>query len=521
MISIKKLSVLHIFLILHFNKNHHLLMNFTDILNKIVNSTAQYSHRNAFCIAEKYITYNEFSQSISNIRNKISKIDDTEKVIGVITNDDLDTYSTLIALWLEGRAYVPINPLNPIERNLSIIKQANVKSLFNSSIETENLYKTKIIYTSKLQKTQINLSFKESLDNELAYILFTSGSTGVPKGVPITRGNLASFMDSVEAMQMDFSENDRFLQMFDLTFDLSVWSFLQPLCVGATIYTIPQGEIKYMYAYSLLEEHDITVALMVPSMLSFLRPFLEDVELPKLRYSLFCGEALHADTTIEWSKSVRNARIFNVYGPTEATIFCTQYEVERDKKIIANNGIVSIGKQMKNIVCEIIDENNKPVKVGEKGELCLSGTQLTYGYLDNENLNKTAFIKIGNKIYYKTGDLCYIDENKLFMYCGRTDNQIKIQGYRVELSEIEYNIREYNKSSNVAAVATNFENGTSEIHVFVDNINANSNDIISFTKEKLPAYMVPKKVHIIKEFPLNSNGKIDRKELQKMVTDSR
>ncbi len=151
----------------------------------------------------------------------------------------------------------------------------------------------------------------------------------------------------------------------------------------------------------------------------------------------------------------------------------------------------------------------------------MSGTQLTYGYLDNENLNKTAFIKIGNKIYYKTGDLCYIDENKLFMYCGRTDNQIKIQGYRVELSEIEYNIREYNKSSNVAAVATNFENGTSEIHVFVDNINANSNDIISFTKEKLPAYMVPKKVHIIKEFPLNSNGKIDRKELQKMVTDSR
>jgi len=493
-------------------------MVFQDILNQIVESINLYPNRNAFCIGEVRTSYREFGEAVSAIRRQLHAQNSTGNHVGVVLNDDFLTYSALVALWFEGKAYVPINPELPDERNCSIIEQAEISILLNSGAPMLQ----RLGSSSKLTEINIaepndgplDLSAVPVADQELVYILFTSGSTGVPKGVPISRMNVVKFMEGVAAMKMEFSPEDKFLQMFDLTFDLSVWSFLQPLCVGASQFPIPHGEIKYMAAYEIIEEQEITVALMVPSVLNFLRPYFEDLDFPKMRYSLFCGEALYGDVVKEWTAIVPNAKVYNVYGPTEATIFCSQYEIPRDREIVCANGIVNIGIPLSNTDLIIVDEQLRPAKVGERGELCIGGLQVTQGYIHNESLNQSAFFEYHGRRYYRSGDICFTDESGNLMYSGRLDSQIKIQGFRIELSEIEFQARAAVDPFGVAAVAIADDKGMYEIHLFVNNPNVNVQETTAILKQKLPVYMVPKQIHGIETFPLNVNGKIDRKLLK-------
>jgi amino acid adenylation domain-containing protein len=493
-------------------------MEFQDILNQIVESINRHPNHCAFCIRDVKTSYSEFGLAISGIRKQLQEQKSTEKKVGVVLNDDFRTYAALVALWFEGKAYVPINPELPAERNNSIIKQAEIKVLLNSGTTMLGVLDSALelieINTAESEVEVLNLTIVPVADKELAYILFTSGSTGIPKGVPISRTNVAKFMEGVSDMKMEFSQEDKFLQMFDLTFDLSVWSFLQPLCLGATQFPIPHGEIKYMYAYELIEEQEITVALMVPSILNFLRPYFEDLNFPKMRYSLFCGEALYGDVVKEWTSIVPNAKVFNVYGPTEATIFCSQYEIPRNQEIACSNGIVNIGIPLTHTDLIIVDELLQPTKIGERGELCIGGLQVTSGYLNNEVLNQTAFFDFNNQRYYHSGDICFVDEAGHLMYSGRLDSQIKIQGFRIELSEIEFQARAVSDPYSVAAVAIADDNGIFEIHLFINNPQVNVHEITTLLKQKLPVYMVPKQIHGIETFPLNVNGKIDRKQLK-------
>jgi len=297
-------------------------------------------------------------------------------------------------------------------------------------------------------------------------------------------------------------------------------SYLVPLCKGACVYTVPSGDIKFTSAYSILEDYQITVALMVPSILNFLKKYFEEIRLESLRYSMFCGEALFSDLTQGWAECVPHALIQNVYGPTEATIFCLTYDWKRSEKNKENNGILCIGKPMNGIQAIIVDENLLAVPDGTPGELCLLGNQLTSGYLNNPVKNKDAFFSAiidGQKcIFYRTGDICFKDEAGDFLYSGRLDNQVKIQGFRVELSEIEYHARDFAKNSNAVALISQNATGQSLIHLFVENFK-DTNNLIDHLKNKLPPYMIPSEVRHVQNFPLNVNGKIDRNALQKLI----
>lgn len=498
-------------------------MTFQDILNQIVESIKSHPNSIAISIRNTDTSYYQFGLSISAIRSQI-KAYTSENNIGVVLNDDSLTYAALIALWFEGKAYVPINPDIPDERNSSIIAQANIHLLLNSGTPIKERLRSSSsiteINTAITNNKTLDLSINSVNDQSLAYILFTSGSTGVPKGVPISRMNIASFMEGVAAMNMQFSHEDKFLQMFDLTFDLSVWSFLQPLCVGASIHPIPHGEIKYMAAYEIIEDQAITVTLMVPSILNFLRPYFDDLSFPKMRYSLFCGEALYGDVVKEWTSIVPSAKVYNVYGPTEATVFCSQYEIPRNQEISCSNGIVNIGIPLTNTQFVIVDENLKPISFKDRGELCIGGLQVTQGYIQNTQLNQSSFFNIDEQRYYRSGDICFVDEFESLQYSGRLDSQIKIQGFRIELSEIEFLSRRAVEPYGAAAIAIADKNGMYEIHLFVDNPSLNSAELLLILKQKLPIYMVPKQIHLIEKFPLNVNGKIDRKSLKTSLIKS-
>lgn len=355
-------------------------------------------------------------------------------------------------------------------------------------------------------------------DESIAYILFTSGSTGKPKGVPISRGNLSSFIKAFWNIGFKLTEEDKCLQCFDLSFDLSVISYLVPLTVGACVFTIPAGGVKYIAIPEILEEYGLTFALMAPSTINYLKPYFDEIELPELKYSLFCGEALREEITDSWSKCVPNADVYNVYGPTEDTIFCTYYKFNKGGKNKSHNGILSIGKTMISGDVKVLNEDGAEAGIGELGELSLFGGQLFKEYWKNEEKTQDAFIvaKDGRK-YYKSGDVCFRDEDGDIMYSGRMDHQAKIQGFRVELGEIEFHAREYLKGPNVVCLAYDNAKGLTEIAMFIESQSLPTEKLIEYMRTKMPAYMIPSQIIFQEVFELNSNGKVDKNILQQLI----
>jgi len=490
------------------------------VLDPILSTFTKFKGRNSFLIGETFYTYNDLIQYVSKIRCEIRRRHNRSKNIGLVANDDIETYSAIIAIWLEGYAYVPVHPRYPEERSAEVFKQAGVELVADSL--GENTYKDfYVVNTGKLEPSILDIAPKGVSDSELAYILFTSGSTGSPKGVPITRGNLGSFMKSFWEVGFKIDENDRCLQCFDLTFDVSVQSFLVPLSKGACIYTIPHGQIKPGYAYTLMDEHKLTFGAMAPSMIRFLRPYFDEIKLPNIKYNILTAEASPLGLLEEWSRCVPNAEIYDFYGPTEATIYCTYYKFDRAGNNKHLNGMISIGRPLNGVRAIITDEEGFRLPNGKKGELCISGPQITPGYWNNIEKNVTAFLdkEIEGKSvrFYRTGDLCYFDPDGDIMYSGRLDFQVKIQGFRVELGEIEHHAREYLKGSDVVAIAFRNSSGNDAIALFVEKPSIKTEGLSDYLKSKIPYYMIPSRIVEKDTFPLNSNGKTDRNLLRKSI----
>jgi amino acid adenylation domain-containing protein len=488
-----------------------------QVLEPFIHSFNHYADKNAFCINNNFYTYRQLGETISAIRNEVKKLREDNVNIGLVANDDIETYAAIIALWLEGKCYVPVNPDTPRERNLNVLMQAGISVVIDSS-ELPVFTELEVIKSGELIFEEIDLVGRDIADEDRAYIFFTSGTTGVPKGVPITRSNLAGFIHAFFALDIKMDSGDKCLQMFDLTFDLSVMSYLAPLLKGACVYTIPKNKIKYNYIAELLDEHHLTVALMVPSIIHYLRPYFDEIDCASMKYSLFCGEALPVDVTKEWADCIPNAKIMNVYGPTEDTIFCTHYTYWNNSENKATNGLLCIGKAMEGTYTIIVNENNEIVETFEKGQLCLGGVQLTPGYWKNEEKNKETFFYTmyngESTRFYKTGDLCLADEDGDIMYLGRIDSQTKVQGFRVELSEIEFFAKEFLEKINVVAIAFTNQIGNTEIGMVIESGDFDTKQLVAYMKTKMPVYMIPTQITFVNAFPLNANGKIDRNTLK-------
>lgn len=492
-----------------------------SFLDKIHENLVRFKDRNAFFIEERYFTYGELGDAVNKVQNLLQKnVIGRQNTIGIITNNDLEAYASIIAAWFTRNIFVPINPRNPVQRNLEIIKQAGVHTVLTSGETTDHPLKSKGITIIGTKDPNVRSYIPvpdKGTDADIVYLLFTSGSTGKPKGVPINRKNLDSFVNSFISYGYEFSPDDRFLQIYDLSFDASVHCYTVPLVTGSCIYTVPQDEIKYLYALKLMKNHDLTFVKMPPSTLAYLRPYFKSIRLEKLKYSLFGGEALDGKLVNSWSDCIPNARIQNVYGPTEATINCLIYDWDKNRQDKQYNGIVSIGKPFGQNIAFVAGRQHIIVEPGRMGELYVAGSQITPGYWKNPGKNKTAFVELEynhkKERFYRTGDLAIVDKDGDFLYCGRMDEQVQIDGFRVELGEIEHHAREFLKGNNVAAVAVPGSQQTLEIHLFIENITVKKDELKKHLESRLPAYMQPAKIHTVKEFPKSAGGKINKKEL--------
>jgi non-ribosomal peptide synthetase component F len=286
-----------------------------------------------------------------------------------------------------------------------------------------------------------------------------------------------------------------------------------PLNLGACCYVVPQNGLKFLETIRLLKDHSITVSTFVPTILNHIDKYLNELQLPSLKYSFFIGDKLSHNLTCKWKKSIPNAEIFNFYGPTEATIMCSYYKWEESiSKIESVNDVVPIGKLFPNIDYKIINIENSP---SEKGELYIKGNQVITNY--NNRTNLESFKKIEEGItYYKTGDLVHLNKKGNLIYHSRVDRQVKINGYRIEINEIEACIR---RKINHPFCVTTFKNKNqlNELVLFIENKGEGEvEDLINFLKQELPSYMIPQTVINIKNIPYNSNQKIDFKKLNEI-----
>lgn len=486
-----------------------------EILSFLYNPSL--SESSALCLDDTYFSYSQLRERVFLIARHIDAHQLRNSMIGIYVSDHIDTYASILAVWITGNAYVPLHPSYPSGRIESIREMADLK-LVLSTIEDVPGISDKPVTTNTTRLSIEGLPptypLIERSQNDLAYILFTSGSTGVPKGVRINWGNLQSFLRHVDSMHLGLPEQARYLQMFEFTFDLSVVSILLPLIHGGTIYHVSSTRVKYLEIYRLLEEYEIHFAIIVPSVLAMLRPYFDSILLPNLRVMALSGEAVPLGLTQAWQVCCPNAQFYNFYGPTECTIFCTVYKIPRTE-IKSHNGIVCIGSPTIDSKAQLRDESGILTSSNLKGDLWIGGAQTSPGYIHIEELNARLFLEFEGIRYYNTGDIVIQDDDGDLFYLGRKDHQIKLNGYRVELSEVEYQAEQHLKLKTAAIVSTD-QKGIHHLILYVEGTEIDSETIRAQLQKALPKYMLPETILLMQAFPLNQNGKLDRNQLRSL-----
>jgi len=476
----------------------------------------QGSKNTAFVINDKAYSYAELGVLTRQYYHYL--LQHTEiKLIGISMHNDIYTYAFMTAVVLSNCGYVILNLNNPPERNNVIAQEAGLKHIVSSIADDTHTVPSFLEFTAldTIPRVQEPLSFTEPDPQSTAYILFTSGSTGKPKGVRITKQNLNAMLVAIRDIPIPISETDKVLQMFDLTFDGSVLMLFMPLCAGATVYTIDPAKIKYMDIARIMVTYPLTYVFVVPSIISLLKPLLALLHLPSITTFIVGAEATAKSRLDTIMPSIPNAAIWNLYGPTEATVCVMAYRLDANVDNELHNDLIPIGKPMPGVKHLIIAEGNVITACDVKGELFIGGEQLTDGYVNDEERNHNEFVYYDwngtPERFYATGDIVYKNKFGNYMYCGRKDRQVKIQGNRIELTEIEYHARQITGGQAIAMVQD--KDGVQRLHLFVEDYAGEKDTITQYLESHLPACMVPNDIINLKQFPATESDKTDMRKL--------
>lgn len=481
---------------------------------KIKQTFHKYPDAKALWIKDEFYTYHQLSNRTGAIVQYL-KVHHNESLIGILTHDTLDTYAAFIATWFCGIGFVPLSPSYPEERINDIVEQAGIKTLIISKeVESLNFDGIEVLNTEQLKVSEGQLDIKETVDPQfIACMLFTSGSTGQPKGVPMTYENVETTLDAYKALNYGPDVGDRCLQMFEFTFDMSLLSYLPAFLNGACVYSIVDDKYRFMTAFKVVKEQKLTHTVFVPSTLAFMQRYFSSFHFPDMMNCMVGGEPFNINLAQEWQKCVPNCRLVNISGPTETTMACMGYKVppEQPKQL---NDILAFGKPWKNTMAIVVNDNLEILPPFKKGELCFAGKNVMKGYWKNPEKNSEVFfdkeIEGKKHRFYATGDGAYMDNEGDFFTTGRIDYQVKIQGYRVEPGEIESLALQHCGPCLLVAIPYQKHEGFYSIQLFIEQKAQNQDTLMDFLKAKLPPYMVPERVNQMESLPLNRNGKIDR-----------
>ena len=421
-----------------------------------------------------------------------------------------------------GDFYVPIDNEMPRYRIDLIFQNLNPKVIICDEKTIENAktfdFEGELLLFSDLIKTEVDeknldLIRDKQLDTDPIYIVFTSGSTGVPKGVVACHRSVIDYIENLSSV-LGFNHETRFANQSPLYFDACLKELYPTLKYGATTFFVPKS--LFMFPIKLVEflnEYEINTVCWVVSaltMISSLKTF--DKIQPKYLHTIAFGSEVFPIKQFNiWKSVLPDAKFVNLYGPTETTGMCCFYRVEREFQL---NEVIPIGRPFHNTEILLLKENNELALEGETGEICVRGTSLTLGYMNNFEKTKEVFVQnplnhFYPELIYRTGDLGRYNELGELIFVSRKDYQIKHMGHRIELGEIEVIV---NMIDGIASSCCVYNRENSKIVLYyVGNIEVK--DLMVLLKEKLPRYMLPNKLDKLEVMPLTPNGKLDRNRL--------
>ena len=458
--------------------------------------------------------------------------------VAVLASRSLDACLGVLGAAWAGATYVPISPKFPEERVLAIFSLCNFSALIVDK-EGAKLLNDRVLRAcpplvilpednkfQHLDHPQIDffdinaLQQPASMDspehvsaNQVGYIIFTSGTTGLPKGVVISAGSARHYMRMIAA-QLGLRSDDRALETCELSFDFSVHNMFSTWEVGASLHILPAPMV--MNAVKFARTSELTVWNSVPSLVGMLRQVkaIAPSCLPNLRVTVFGGEQLPAGTVNSWKDAAPNSIIVNLYGPTEATVFCLSQEISNPIPLTPGRDVVAIGTALPGCEAAIVDHNGQALANEVPGELAIAGVQVADGYLDALDLTQARFPTLNEKRWYLTGDLAMRDAAGVFHCLGRIDNQVKVMGHRLELEEVDTHVRNLTGCDMAATVAWPVVDGVAQgLIAFVGAESVDSPLVVAGLKKRLPSYMVPSRVIARENIPMNPSGKIDRRAL--------
>jgi len=467
------------------------------------------------------LTYRELNRRANRVAHALQKLGVSADVpVGLYVERSVDGIVALLGILKAGGGYVPLDPSHPDYRIRSMLDAAQISIVITQRHLRSRLHNyagqmcdVETLYKSRTSKKEENLE-DPVLPDQLAYIMYTSGSTGGPKGVAVTHRNLVS---SLRARAHYYPETvDRFLLTFSLAFDGSLIGIFWTLLQGGQLVIPPESAYREPAALAaLIKQHRISHVAWVPSLYNFVLGEAVNTQLDSLRIVITGGESLSLKLVRRHYELLPHATLYNEYGPTEATVWCSVYKTTRQEL----GARVPIGKPIDHIQLYVLDANLDPVPTGVPGELYIAGDSLARGYVNQPQLTRERFLAhphvAGTRIY-RTGDRVRYREDGNVEFLGRLDQQVKLRGHRIEMGEVEQALSLAPGVSQAAVLLredrpeqqrlVGYVTGQPEVKSLLDQIR-------DYVAVRLPHYMVPSLIVWLDAMPLTGAGKIDRAAL--------